>query len=342
MTVTAPTVTPLDISKGIPPRPHVPQESEKNRSPRSLFGNFVKARSHGIALGAHRGMGKNVIDDEAMRCGWRENTIKSFLKAAEHGASFIEFDVQVTKDGVPVVWHDDFITYGKGENPFSARICDLTVDEFRSIGHRHVQGILQEINTIYRSNGNSTKQWKCEGEDELPSLEQVFREMPSHVGFNIEIKIKDDATITSTPIEDIEFITKAVLSVVNLFQKRKIVFSSFDPDVVRILKHVQSHTTMFLSEGEPEMHIDPRRTSFVAAIEWASVNGLDGVVLHSNVLRTQLDIISEASSRGLIVMTYGTDNDDHEWVLSQFCLGVHGAIVDDVAGVTQKLSKGDF
>jgi len=284
-------------------------------------------------------MGKNVIGDEhTVSCGVRENTIKSFLKAAEHGASFIEFDVQVTKDGIPVVWHDDFITYGKGENTYSARICDLTFEEFRSIGHRQVQGILQEINTIYRSSGNSTTKWKCEGEDELPTLEDVFLQMPPHVGFNIEIKIQEDSTKVSAPVEDIEFITEAVLSVVNLFQQRSVVFSSFDPDIVRKLKHAQSHATMFLSEGDLETHIDPRRTSFVAAIDWACKNGLDGVVLHSNVLRFQQDIISKASAHGLIVMTYGTANDDHEWVLSQFCLGVHGAIVDDVAGVTHKLS----
>lgn len=26
---------------------------------------------------------------------WRENTVKSFLKAHQHGATFVEFDVQV-------------------------------------------------------------------------------------------------------------------------------------------------------------------------------------------------------------------------------------------------------
>lgn len=282
-------------------------------------------------------MGKNVIDEEKpVRCHWRENTIKSFLKAVEHGASFIEFDVQVTKDGIPVVWHDDFITYGNGENPNSARICDLTFEEFRSIGHRHVQGILQRSNAIYRSNGRSTKEWKCQGEDELPSLEQVFHQIPSHIGFNIEIKLQD-AGETLTGEKNVEFVTEAVLSVVDLFiEQRTIVFSSFDPDVVHKLKSVQSHATMFLNEGE--MHVDPRRTSFSAAMEWAHMNGLDGIVLHSNALRQQQGIISEATARGLIVMTYGTDNDDYEWVLSQFCLGVHGAIVDDVAGVAQKLS----
>lgn len=37
-------------------------------------------------------------------------------------------------------------------------------------------------------------------------------------------------------------------------------------------------------------------------------------------------------------MTYGLANDDADWVRKQFYLGVHGAIVDDVAGVTAALS----
>ena len=36
----------------------------------------------------------------------RENTIASFKKAALHGADMIEFDVQLSQDLVPVIYHD--------------------------------------------------------------------------------------------------------------------------------------------------------------------------------------------------------------------------------------------
>ncbi len=35
-----------------------------------------------------------------------ENTLAAFQKAIEDGAEGIEFDVQLAKDGVPVVFHD--------------------------------------------------------------------------------------------------------------------------------------------------------------------------------------------------------------------------------------------
>lgn len=39
----------------------------------------------------------------------KENTITSFNLAAKSGADFVEFDVQVTQDGHPVIFHDDLI-----------------------------------------------------------------------------------------------------------------------------------------------------------------------------------------------------------------------------------------
>ena len=35
-----------------------------------------------------------------------ENTIASLRKAGAHGADYVEFDLQLTKDLVPVVYHD--------------------------------------------------------------------------------------------------------------------------------------------------------------------------------------------------------------------------------------------
>ena len=46
-----------------------------------------------------------------------ENTMLAFRKAVEAGADGIELDVQLTKDGVPVIIHDELVdrtTNGKG------------------------------------------------------------------------------------------------------------------------------------------------------------------------------------------------------------------------------------
>jgi len=52
-----------------------------------------------------------------------ENTLSAFKKAIQMGAHIIECDIQVTKDGVPVILHDDIL--------FKKHINELTLEEVR-------------------------------------------------------------------------------------------------------------------------------------------------------------------------------------------------------------------
>jgi glycerophosphoryl diester phosphodiesterase len=59
-----------------------------------------------------------------------ENTMPAFLRAFEVGADGVEFDVQLSSDGQPVVIHDETLertTNGRG------RVCDHTFAELRSL-----------------------------------------------------------------------------------------------------------------------------------------------------------------------------------------------------------------
>lgn len=86
-----------------------------------------------IALGGHRGFGANVWSSEGPEKSYRyrENTISSFLAAVDAGATFIEFDVQVTSDGVAVLFHDNFLVYGDEANPESKLIKDMDLKSFK-------------------------------------------------------------------------------------------------------------------------------------------------------------------------------------------------------------------
>ncbi|NVM57641.1 MAG: glycerophosphodiester phosphodiesterase [Desulfobacterales bacterium] len=80
-----------------------------------LFTSFVagtKARDEwpgrDIVVVAHRGLA----------AGYPENTLPAFRHALELGVGFIELDLRMTKDGIPVVIHDDTVdrtTDGQGE-----------------------------------------------------------------------------------------------------------------------------------------------------------------------------------------------------------------------------------
>lgn len=69
---------------------------------------------------AHRGLHSDKIP---------ENSQGAFRLAVEHRVG-IELDVQLSKDGVPMVFHDDTLTRVCGRDE---RLCDLTADELSSI-----------------------------------------------------------------------------------------------------------------------------------------------------------------------------------------------------------------
>lgn len=63
-------------------------------------------KSHsGLDVG-HRGAGNSFKMETAHCAEVRENTIASMKTAIEHGADLVEFDVQLSKDNIPIIYHD--------------------------------------------------------------------------------------------------------------------------------------------------------------------------------------------------------------------------------------------
>lgn len=59
-----------------------------------------------------------------------ENTLAAFGKAIEIGADGLEFDVRITKNGVPIVFHDPTLKRIAGKN---VRIVETNVEDLREI-----------------------------------------------------------------------------------------------------------------------------------------------------------------------------------------------------------------
>jgi len=59
-----------------------------------------------------------------------ENSMAAFAAAIEAGADGIEFDVRLSRDGVPVIIHDDTLQRTHG---LRRRVADLTAEELRSV-----------------------------------------------------------------------------------------------------------------------------------------------------------------------------------------------------------------
>lgn len=85
----------------------------------------------------HRGSGMNRRGSK-LQVG--ENTVLSFVTAASLGAEYVEFDVQLTRDLVPVVYHDWTVTETGYDIPLNA----ITSEQFLNL---HRSGHIKEYHT---------------------------------------------------------------------------------------------------------------------------------------------------------------------------------------------------
>ena len=69
----------------------------------------------------------------------RENTIASLKNAHKHGADMVEFDVQLSKDKIPVIYHDfELATTSLGKNGENK---ELIPTQFNSLTLAQLRGL---------------------------------------------------------------------------------------------------------------------------------------------------------------------------------------------------------
>ena len=193
-----------------------------NTPPRASTGFWKQDGSTQIV--GHRGSGANSTARTTLQIG--ENTVQSFLTASSLGASCVEFDVQLTKDYFPVVFHDFVVMETGGDvllhtmtfNQFmhlsrsqAPRSDLLSSAEARYLERNKVDGGLgpkprsHSVNTYdeYRSQDLVERmRYTEEGlqnnikgnlrghsiQEPSSTLEQLLTELPESIAFNLEIK----------------------------------------------------------------------------------------------------------------------------------------------------------
>ncbi|MDO9084638.1 MAG: glycerophosphodiester phosphodiesterase [Anaerolineaceae bacterium] len=212
-----------------------------------------------------------------------ENTLLAFQKAIEAGSDGIEFDVHLTKDGIPVIHHDEMLhrtTNGSG------LIGDFTFDELR------------RLNAFVRSNGIFEIQ-------RIPSLREYFELVKgTKILSNIELK---------TSVIHYPSIEQKVLEIIDNFNCREdVIVSSFNHYSIAIFKKLAPDVKIGILEESwlinpgdysrrlgaecyhPDFHslnqesINNLRTNEIEIYTWtindeaemrsAIANGLDGVI----------------------------------------------------------------
>ncbi|XP_034182764.1 glycerophosphocholine phosphodiesterase GPCPD1 isoform X1 [Osmia lignaria lignaria] len=298
------------------------------------YAKHWEQRWSGLDVG-HRGLGTSFQTKNCANV--RENTVASLKTASYHGADMVEFDVQLSKDHIPVIYHDFYVSISlKRKKQIEAMdmleipVKDLTLEQLHLLKVYHVAEGREKNPRFFDED--------LEDHQPFPTLQTVLQELEQHVGCNIEIKwtmqLKDGTFELNHPF-DLNLYLDIILKVVLEYGgDRKIVFSSFNPDICAMIRLKQNkYPVVFLTQGVtskyPTYH-DPRCQTIPMAVRHALAADILGINVHTeDILRdpSQVKLVKDA---GLIIFCWGDDNNDKDTIQHLKKLGLHAVIYDKI------------
>ena len=298
------------------------------------YAKHWEQRWSGLDVG-HRGLGTSFKCEMKNCANVRENTIASLKTASHHGADMVEFDVQLSKDLIPVIYHDFYVSISmKRKKQIEAMdmleipVKDLTLEQLHLLKVYHIAEAREKNPRFFDED--------LEDHQPFPTLQTVLQELEQHVGCNIEIKwtmqLKDGTFELNHPF-DLNIYLDIILKVVLEYGgDRKIVFSCFNPDICAMIRLKQNkYPVVFLTQGVtlkyPTYH-DPRCQTIPMAMRHALAADILGINVHTeDILRdpSQVKLVKDA---GLIIFCWGDDNNDKATIQHLKKLGLHAVIYD--------------
>ncbi|XP_058179908.1 glycerophosphodiester phosphodiesterase GDPD2-like [Rhododendron vialii] len=328
----------------------VPSLDQVPETTTSLSSLFSPRFSKGVDVGrigvkppkflvvGHRGSGMNSLQSSDRRMkAFKENSILSFNSAAQFPVDFVEFDVQVTKDDCPVIFHDNFILSEENGTLSEKSVTELSLSEFLCYGPQREPSKVGK-SLFRKAKDGEILSWNVERDDSLCTLEEAFQKVNSSLGFNVELKFDDRIVYQQ---EHLIHALQSILKVVFEHAKdRPIIFSTFQPDAALITRKLQStYPVFFLTNGGNEIFYDVRRNSLEEGMKLCVEGGLQGIVSEVKGILRNPGAVSKIKEAKLSLLTYGKLNNVPEAVYLQHLMGIEGVIVDLVQEITEAVSK---
>ncbi|KAG5879201.1 hypothetical protein JTB14_030160 [Gonioctena quinquepunctata] len=306
--------------------------------------HWKKTRA-GLDVG-HRGSGSS-FKAKVQNCAEvRENTIASLKNAIEHGADFVEFDVQLSKDLIPIIYHDFHVCISMKKKKdlsdtdmLEIPLKELTLDQLRMLKVYHL--------TEGKSKNPRFFDEDLDDHQPFPTLQQCLEILDNHTGFNIEIKWTmqmQDGTYELYHPTDLNLYLDTILEVVLRYGgERRIIFSCFNPDICQVLRLKQNkYPVMFLTVGESkfyQQYKDPRCWSINSAVQYAKMSEILGINVHTEDILRDSGLVRLALSNGLVIFCWGDENADPATIKYLKDLGLHGVIYDKIHEYSNKEVK---
>jgi glycerophosphocholine phosphodiesterase GPCPD1 len=210
----------------------------------------------GLNIG-HRGAGTSfkVTSSESIR----ENTIASLKKAVQSGADFVEFDVQLSKDLHPVIYHDFHVCVSLRKKAtidtndmLELPMRELTLEQLKNLKVFHVVEARNKEPKFFDED--------LAEHQPFPELSEALTVIDDKVGFNIEVKwaqlLENGSLEENHTSIDRNLYVDCILNVVLAKSgKRRIIFSCFDADICVMLRTKQNiFPVMFLTVGRSDRY----------------------------------------------------------------------------------------
>lgn len=261
------------------------------------------------------------------------------LKIHFLGADMVEFDVQLSKDLVPVIYHD-FHVYVSLKKKATFDQHDMLELPMRELTLEQLKNL-----KVYHVVEGRNREAKFFDEDlaehqPFPELADALTQIDTHVGFNIEIKSAQqlvDGTLEDNHASQIDknlYVDSILDVVLSKGGSRRIVFSCFDTDICVMVRNKQNlYPVMFLTLGQTTrypQYSNPCCNKIENAVKFAAANELLGIVAHTEDLLRDISQVNLAKEMGLIVFCWGDDNNCKDTIKYLKDMGLHAIIYDKV------------
>ena len=231
-----------------------------------------------------------------------ENTLAAFAFAIRDGADGIEFDVRLSRDGVPVVIHDASL---KRTGKVDRLVSELLAHELSKT----------DVGSWFAGREKSGAQ-SFAGE-RLPTLSQVFELFTTNSGvLYIEMKCN--------PAEGAALAAEVVRLSRESLMADRVVVESFDLDAIAAVKK-NDREIRTAALFEPRLARPLSTVRRLKLVDHALDVGADEIALHHTLASPR--IVEKAEQEGLEIVVWTVDNP--QWIKRALKLGIKALIAND-------------
>uniref|UniRef100_A0A1A9W3P0 GP-PDE domain-containing protein n=1 Tax=Glossina brevipalpis TaxID=37001 RepID=A0A1A9W3P0_9MUSC len=292
------------------------------------FMNYWRTNWTNLEVG-HRGLGKS-LRETVHAPPAIENTLAAMHSAVQIGIDMVEFDVILTKDLIPIIYHD-FNIYVCEHSKTPKISLDLTEVAIKDITYEQ----LKDLKT-YQIIGTKIIEFPSHNsiEDEnlrlFPSFEDFLTKVNKSLGFDIEIKwpqqLKNGSWESRQTIDENLYIDRILEVMLRHGCGRFSFFSCLDADIGTILRYKQNmYPIMFITSFQETNYMDPRSDTIYEAIDTAQMFDFVGVISYTGFIKAKSSWIQMVLKQNKKIFLYGPDfkdRDSIDWFLQQHVTGV--------------------